>query len=165
MTRGNRNLVQAPASSWPISRALLKVTTVERFTYACQLWMTGNRTPEEVLRVGAFGFTYFCPITSSAVMNTRYNPKDVLREMVETSWIEGLDGKMLLTSSTYRPQVNKYGVKCGGLLGMWESGGWIADLDPCGWFQWYCRYDRGRRCYDAKQISRWLKSAGPKGCF
>ena len=164
MARGNRNLVQAPASSWPISRALLKVATVECFTYACRLRMTGNRTPEEVLRAGAFGFTYFCPITS-AVMNTRYNPKDVLREMVETSWIEGLDGKMLLTSSTYRPQVNKYGVKCGGLLGMWESGGWIADSDPYGWFQWYCRFYRGRRCYDAKQISRWLKSAGPKGRF
>lgn len=44
--------------------------------------------------------------------------------------------------------------------------GWIADSDPYGWFQWYCRFYRGRRCNDdERQISRWLKSAGPKGRF
>ena len=33
-------------------------------------------------------------------------------------------------------------------------------------FQWYCMFYRGRRCNDdARQISRWLKSAGPKGRF
>jgi hypothetical protein len=51
-------------------------------------------------------------------------------------------------------------------LGMWESSGWIVSTDPYGWFQWYCRFYRGRRCDDdARQISRWLKSAGPKGRF
>jgi len=123
-----------------------------------------NRTPEEVLRAGSFGGTYFRPITS-AVTNVRYNAKDVLKDTVDPSWIKGLD-KTLLTSSTYRPQVNKFQVKCGGSLGMWESSGWIADADPYGWFQWYCRFYQGRRCSDdARQISRWLKSAGPKGRF
>lgn len=124
-----------------------------------------NRTPEEVLRAGGFGGTYFRPIVS-AVTNVRYNASDVLKDTVEPSWIEGLNKARMLTSSTYRTEVNKFGVKCGGSLGMWESSGWIADSDPYGWFQWYCRFYSGRRCSDdARQISRWLKSAGPKGRF
>lgn len=124
-----------------------------------------NRTPEEVLRAGAFGGTYFRPIVS-AVTNVRYKAKDVLRNTVDPGWIEGLSVGQMITSATYRPSVNKYGVKCGGSLGMWESSGWISDADPYGWFQWYCRFYRGRRCSDdARQISRWLKSAGPKGRF
>lgn len=42
----------------------------------------------------------------------------------------------------------------------------VLDCDPYGWFQWYCRFYQGRRCSDdARQVSRWLKSAGPKGRF
>ena len=34
--------------------------------------------------------------------------------------------------------------------------GWIHSDDPRGWFQWYCRYWRGRRMADdARQIGRW----------
>jgi hypothetical protein len=84
-----------------------------------------NLTPEEILRAGSFGGTYFRPITS-AVTNVRYNARDVLKDTVHPSWIKGLDHKTQLTSSTYRPQMNKFGVKCGGSLGMWESSGWIA---------------------------------------
>jgi hypothetical protein len=122
------------------------------------------RTPEEVLRAGAFGGTYFRPI-ASAVTNISYNAQDVLNDTLKKEWIEGLPMNML-TSKTYRPQINKFGVKCGGSLGMWESSGWITSLDPYGWFQWYCRFYQGRRCSDdARQISRWLKSVGPKGRF
>eukprot|EP00536_Pseudo-nitzschia_multiseries_P008494 jgi/Psemu1/305747/fgenesh1_kg.216_\ len=124
-----------------------------------------NRTPEEVLRAGSFGGTYYRPIVS-AVTNVRYKASDVLRDSVKPEWIKGLDAKTMLTSSKYSVQVNKFGVKCGGSLGMWESSGWISDSDPYGWFQWYCRFYQGRRCADDKrQISRWLKSAGPKGRF
>merc|ERR1712154_403079 len=88
------------------------------------------------------------------------------KETVDPNWISNLDQRTMLTSSTYKQTVNKYKVKCGGSLGMWESSGWIADSDPYGWFQWYCNFYRGRRCDDdERQISRWLKSAGPKGRF
>lgn len=124
-----------------------------------------NRTPEEVLRAGSFGGTYFRPITS-AVTNIRYRASDVLRDSVKAEWIQGLNASSVLSSSTYTAMVNKYKVKCGGSLGMWESSGWISDSDPYGWFQWYCRFYQGRRCADDKrQISRWLKSAGQKGRF
>mmetsp|Transcript_7551 Transcript_7551/g.9874 ORF Transcript_7551/g.9874 Transcript_7551/m.9874 type:complete len:364 (+) Transcript_7551:246-1337(+) len=123
-----------------------------------------NRTPEEVLRAGSFGGTYFRSIVS-AVTNQSYKGADVLKDTVPSEWVEGLTTGML-TSQAYRPAVNKYGVKCGGSLGMWESSGWIVDVDPYGWFQWYCRFYQGRRCSDDdRQISRWLKSAGPKGRF
>ena len=123
-----------------------------------------NRTPEEVLRAGSFGGTYFRPIIS-AVTNVSYNAAGVLKDTLPKEWIHGLSMD-LLTSKTYRPQVNKYKVKCGGSLGMWESSGWIVDSDPYGWFQWYCRFYQGRRSSDdARQISRWMKSAGPKGRF
>jgi hypothetical protein len=123
-----------------------------------------NRSPEQVLRAGSFGGTYFRPI-ASAVTNTKYNAQEVLKDTLPKEWIDGLAANML-TSATYRPQINKYGVKCGGSLGMWESSGWITDADPYGWFQWYCRFYQGRRCSDdSRQISRCLASAGPKGRF
>merc|ERR1719223_2394399 len=72
----------------------------------------------------------------------------------------------MVTSSTYNKNVNRYKAKCGQGLDAWESSGWITDVDPYGWFQWYCRFYQGRRCSDdARQISRWAKSAGPKGRF
>lgn len=124
-----------------------------------------NRTPEEVLRAGSFGGTYFRPI-SSAVTNIHYKSTAVLENTVHPSWIDTLNKSTMLTSSKYQTTVNKYKVKCGGSLGMWESSGWISDSDPYGWFQWYCRFYSGRRCSDdARQISRWCKSAGLKGRF
>ena len=43
-------------------------------------------------------------------------------------------------SSYYDVSVNKYGVKCGTSLRFWENKGWINEIDPYGWFQWYFRY-------------------------
>merc|ERR1712146_856936 len=42
----------------------------------------------------------------------------------------------------------------------------ISNIDPYGWFQWYCRFYQGRRSTDdTRQVSRWCKLAGPKGRF
>ena len=61
---------------------------------------------------------------------------------------------------------DRYGVKCGSSLEDWEKSGWIDKQDPYGWFQWYCRFYRGRRTKDDKrQIDRWLKLTGPNGRF
>ena len=62
-----------------------------------------------------------------------YVAKEVLADTVEPDWIKGLAANQL-TSSTYRNEINKYGVKCGGSLGMWESSGWMSNIDPYGWF-------------------------------
>jgi hypothetical protein len=49
-------------------------------------------------------------------------------------------------------------------LNMWEGSGWIRDIDPYGWFHWYCRFYLGRRTSDdARQISRGLGVFGPTG--
>lgn len=79
-------------------------------------------------------------------------------------WFKGLNIRKQVTSSTYDNNVNKYKVHCGGDLEMWESSGWITEIDPYGWFMWYCRFYLGRRCSDdERQISRGLNVMGPKG--
>lgn len=124
-----------------------------------------NLTPEEVLRAGAFGGTYFRSIVSG-VTNIHYKADDAIKDTLPEKWITGMNKRQLLTSQSYNNTVNKYGVKCGGSLGMWESSGWISEIDPYGWFQWYCRFYEGRRSDDdLRQISRWSKSVGPKGRF
>jgi hypothetical protein len=124
-----------------------------------------NRTPKEVPRAGGFGGTYFRRIVS-AVTNIHYKSDDVLEDTLPNEWIDGVCNITMLTYKTYREHMNLFGVKCGGSLGMWEISGWITSVDPYGWFQWYCRFYAGRRCSDdARQIPRWLKSAGPKGRF
>jgi hypothetical protein len=81
-----------------------------------------NVTPDEVLLGGAFGGTYFRDI-HSAVTNIRYNSSDVLASTLPSAWLEQFPPKSrstLLTSGVYRASVNKFQVKCGGSLGMWE---------------------------------------------
>ncbi|XP_063850615.1 uncharacterized protein LOC135094451 isoform X2 [Scylla paramamosain] len=119
-----------------------------------------NLTPQEVLQMGSFGGTYFRPIKSSV---TGESYRDVCKEL-PSDWLKGLNIKTQIASSIYDTEVNKFKVKCGGSLEMWEQSGWIHKQDPYGWFMWYCRYFQGRRTEDdERQIGRWSRCAGPKG--
>ncbi len=121
-----------------------------------------NRTPKEVLQAGSFGGTYFRSILSG-ITGKRY--VDVWKEFPE-DWFENLDIDKSVTSQVVQASVNKYNVKMGGRLDMWESSGWITNIDPYGWFQWYCRFYLGRRSSDdIRQIKRWLRACGPNGRF
>jgi hypothetical protein len=123
-----------------------------------------NKTPKQVFKMGAFGGTYFRSIHSS-VTDKDYTPKQAMKGLPKY-WFKGLDIDTMVASSTYDKKVNKYKVKCGSSLEAWESSGWIDEQDPYGWFQWFCRYKKGRRTSDdERQIGRWLKLAGPNGRF
>lgn len=119
-----------------------------------------NLTPKEILQHGSFGGTYFRPI-KSGVTNMMY--KDEWKEL-PPDWLEGLNIKTQIASSTYNVSVNKFKQSCGGDLDMWESSGWIRDSDPYGWFQWYCRFYQGRRSSDdERQVDRGVGVIGAKG--
>ena len=123
-----------------------------------------NVAPKDVFKKGAFGGTYFRPINST-ITKKNYKSKDVISEYPK-SWFKGIDIEKKITSSKYDKKVNKYGVKCGSSLEDWEKSNWIVKEDPYGWFQWYCRFYRGRLTDDdERQIGRWSKLAGPNGRF
>jgi hypothetical protein len=123
-----------------------------------------NLSPQQVLKMGSFGGTYFRPIYSS-VTKKHYKSEDVIEEYPK-SWFKGIDIEKMVVSPDYDNNINKYKVKCGTGLEDWEGKGWIIKQDPYGWFQWYCRFYRGRRTDDdERQIKRWMGVAGPNGRF
>ena len=122
---------------------------------------TPNKSPEEVIREGCFGGSYWRPLRSRklGIVIT-----DDWTEL-PSSWTSGLDTDRYLASPTYDADVNKFKVSCGLSIEEWEAAGWIDhEHDVRGWFQWYCRFYEGRRCADdARQISRWRKCVGETG--
>ena len=62
-------------------------------------------------------------------------------------------------SNYYDVRVNKYGVECGTSLRFLENNGWVNEIDPSDWFQWYFRYWSGRRSLvNERQINRWERT-------
>ncbi len=122
---------------------------------------TPNKSPEEMLREGCFGGSYFRPLYCRR-LGTAVSD-DYLQ--LPSSWIRGLDVERFLTSSKYDPEINKYKVSSGQTIEEWEANGWINHTyDVRGWFQWYCRFFMGRRCEDdERQISRWRRCVGETG--
>lgn len=120
-----------------------------------------NKSPEEMLRQGCFGGSYYRPLRSRKL-------GIVVRddwEEIPSEWISGLAVDRFLTSPAYDPDVNKFKVSCGQSIEEWEAAGWIShEHDVRGWFQWYTRFFRGRRCEDdERQVSRWKKCVGETG--
>ncbi|KAL8773502.1 MAG: hypothetical protein Q9209_001606 [Squamulea sp. 1 TL-2023] len=122
---------------------------------------TPNKSPEEMLREGCFGGSYFRPLYSKTLGITI---SDDYKEL-PSAWIEGLDIDKFLISPTYDPDINKFKVSCGQSIEEWEAAGWIDHTyDVRGWFQWYCRFFRGRRCEDdERQVGRWKRCVGETG--
>jgi len=96
-------------------------------------------TPWQMLALGVFGGRYLrdCrnEFPAAWFKKARLHP-------------EGLSG--------HDKRLNFFGVDASQPLEAWQKNDWIHPQDPRGWFQWYCRYYRGRRSEDdARQIKRW----------
>lgn len=120
-----------------------------------------NKSPEEMIREGSFGGSYWRPLKSRRLGIVIEGDWKELPQ----KWIEGLDIGKYLTNPEYDADINKYKVACGQSIEEWEASGWIMhQYDVRGWFQWYCRFFQGRRCPDDdRQVSRWRKCVGPTG--
>lgn len=93
-------------------------------------------TPMEMLHLGVFGGKYMTDCAAEF-------PK---------AWFDGAR----LCARRHDPAMNFFGVNASQPLSVWRQKGWIYHEDPRGWFQWYCRYWRGRRCPDdERQVKRW----------
>ena len=94
-------------------------------------------TPKEMLAMGIFGGKYMTDC----------------RKEFPKSWFTGAR----LSPTGHDPSLNYFGVGASQPLSVWRQKKWIYRDDPRGWFQWYCRYYRGRRIpgEDARQIRRW----------
>ena len=117
---------------FPESQPLPTRDAMGKLHFADHPEFTPNMTPKEVLRAGSFGGGYFRPIYCSV---NEQEFKDVHKEFPK-DWFEGLDVGRMITSKTYRADINTYGVKCGGSLEMWQTSGWITAIDSYGGFQW-----------------------------
>ena len=93
-------------------------------------------SPAEMLQLGVFGGKYLTDC----------------HDEFPTEWYAGAK----LSPLRADPACNYFGVLASQPLGEWRRKGWIHADDPRGWFQWYCRYYRGRRHEDdGRQIRRW----------
>jgi hypothetical protein len=94
-------------------------------------------TPKEMLILGVFGGKYLTDC----------------RAEFPADWF----AQAKLSPERRDPSLNYFGVDASQPLSVWRRNGWIHPDDPRGWFQWYCRYFRGRRTpeEDARQIKRW----------
>ena len=111
-----------------------------------------NETPVEMIKEGAFCGTYFRDIYSGV------NEKWYINSWKEFNELKDIDQKHF-SSNYYDVKLNKYKVKTGTSIRFWEDKGWINEIDPYGWFQWYFRYFLGRRSSgDFRQLNRRKKT-------
>jgi hypothetical protein len=94
-------------------------------------------TPQQMLELGVFGGKYLTDCTQEFPRQWFVNAK--------------------LSPGFKDVSLNYYQVDASQPLAVWRANGWLYPDDPRGWFQWYCRYYRGRRipAEDERQIKRW----------
>jgi hypothetical protein len=94
-------------------------------------------TPRQMLEFGVFGGHYWPELPTE----------------FPAEWF----GQAKLSPEKPDPACNCFGVLASQSLETWQAKGWIYPGDPCGWFQWYCRYFQGRRIpfEDERQVKRW----------
>ena len=153
--------IRAGWTAWKVTAPTPTRDEESTFHFQDEPTFTPNKSPEEVMREGCFGGSYWRPLHSRKLGTTI---ADDYKEL-PASWISGLDVEKFLTSPEYDSEVNKYKVSSGQTIEEWEAAGWINHTyDVRGWFQWYCRFFMGRRCEDdERQISRWRKCVGQTG--
>jgi hypothetical protein len=101
---------------------------------------TPHLTPSEMLSLGVFGGKYMTDC----------------RDEFPANWFR----HARLSPAKHDPALNFFGANASLPLSVWRKKGWIYHEDPRGWFQWYCRYYRGRRCLDDdRQVRRWRQMA------
>ena len=153
--------IRAAWTAWDPTASLPTRDQECTFHFGDQPSFTPNKSPEEMLREGCFGGSYFRPLHSRRLGTTVVDDYEEL----PSSWYSGLEVSKFLTSPIYDAEINKYKVSSGQSIEEWEAAGWINHTyDVRGWFQWYCRFYMGRRCEDdERQISRWKKCVGETG--
>lgn len=122
-----------------------------------------NLTPREIFMYGSFGGTYWRPIYSSVT----YKKYSEQQEKYPKSWWKNIPNEHMVTPwDEYDKSINKYNVKVGTTLEYWEEKDWITKYHPYGWVQWYCDFYNGKRSPDdARQIERWVRTAGENSRF
>ena len=122
-----------------------------------------NLTPSDIMKLGSFGGTYWRDIYSSVTKKKYTNQHNNYPK----SWWKGIPKNWMVSEwEEYNKDINKYKVKVGTTLKFWEEKQWIKPSHPYGWFQWYCDFYNGKRSSDdERQVSRWLRTAGPNSRF
>ena len=114
-------------------------------------------------------YNYDCVAPEGRGFEPRFEPYFNPSEMLELGVFEGKylnDCRAEFPSTWFEkaklsegpdPSINYFGIKSRQPLSVWRQKGWIYGPDPRGWFQWYCRYYRGRRLpeIDEIPIKRW----------
>tara|TARA_R110000803_G_scaffold210835_1_gene284212 strand:+ start:70143 stop:70607 length:465 start_codon:yes stop_codon:yes gene_type:complete len=110
-------------------------------------------TPIEMIKLGIFGGAYFNEPKITYKTGYQWNhfvPQQFLRDLLS------VNGRNKTVTSLFDKEFNMYKVTCGSDYDSWLGAGWICDLDPYGWFNWYINYYYGRKCFDDdRQIQRW----------
>lgn len=107
-------------------------------------------TPIEMFWLGIFGGNYY------QINNFKKYSNKFLAEINSNNNDLWFDFYKKLFNKSYNVETNLFQVKCGSSYEQWIDRGWIFEIDPNGWVEWYVNFYYGRRdkC-DKEQIKRW----------